>query len=174
MIILLKFINTNKNKNILDNSIIFAFEIQSNQNKKLEIMNSKRLLLGTIAGFFGYFAAGGLLYTVVFKELLASTNPGMTSVQTEPNMVALVLGNLASAFLLAYIFEKWAGIRNPVTGAVSGALIGALIAFGYDSMIHGTTNLMTWQGVLVDVVVFAICSAIAGALTAFGLGYKRV
>ncbi len=137
-------------------------------------MNTNRLLLGTLAGFIGYFAAGGLLYTVVFKDLLASTNPGMASVQTAPNMVAIAVGNLAAGFLLAYIFEKWAGIRQSLTGAVSGALIGVLIALSYDSMIHGTTNLMSWKGVFVDVLVYGLCSAIAGVLVAFGLSYKRV
>ncbi len=106
-------------------------------------MDTKRLLLGTLAGFFGYFAAGGLLYTVVFKELLASTNPGMESVQVNPNMIAIAIGNLAGGFLLAYIFEKWAGIRNVISGTIGGATISALIAISYDSMINGTTSLMT-------------------------------
>ena len=137
-------------------------------------MNTNRLLLGTLAGFIGYFAAGGLFYTVIFKDLLATTNPGMASVQTEPDMVAIAAGNLAAAFLLAYIFEKWAGIRHPLTGASSGALIGVLIALSYDSMIHGTSSLMTWKGVFVDVLVYGLVSAIAGALVALGLSIKRV
>jgi len=33
---------------------------------------------------------------------------------------------------------------------------------------------MTWNGVLVDAFIYTIISAIAGALTAFGLSYKRV
>ncbi|MFZ1748558.1 MAG: hypothetical protein WAU01_00125 [Saprospiraceae bacterium] len=137
-------------------------------------MNFNRLLLGTLAGFIGYFALGGLLYTVVFADMLASTNPGMASVQAEPNMIGLVIGNLAGALLLAYIFEKWAGIRNWMTGATAGALIGGLVALGYDSMIHSTTSLMTWSGVLTDVFIYALCSAGAGALVAIGLSYKRV
>ncbi len=68
-------------------------------------MNTNRLLLGTLAGFVGYFAIVGLLYTVIFKDILASTNPGLANVQIEPNMLAIVLGNLISGFLLAYIYE---------------------------------------------------------------------
>ena len=136
-------------------------------------MNTNRILLGTLAGFLGYFMAGGLLYTVVFKDLLASTNPGMAAVQVEPNMLAIAIGNLSAGFLLSYIFEKWAGIRNPISGAISGAIISALVAFGYDSMIHGTTNLMTWSGVLVDTFIYGVCGALGGALVAFALSYKR-
>lgn len=137
-------------------------------------MNSTKLLLGTLAGFLGYFLAGFMLYTVVFKKALASAMPGMANAQiAEPNMVAIILANLAGAFLLAWVFEKWAGIRTPVTGAINGALIGALIALSYDLMFLGTTNLMTWGGVFLDAIVYAIASAVAGALVGLTLGYKR-
>jgi hypothetical protein len=136
-------------------------------------MNTNRLLLGTLVGIFGYFIAGGLLYTVVFKNLLASTNPGMASVQSDPSILALIVGNLSAGLLLAYIFEKWAGIKTLASGAVSGALISCLMALSYDSMIHGTTNLMSWGGVFMDVIVFSLCGAVAGAFAGFTLGYKR-
>lgn len=137
-------------------------------------MNSTKLLLGTLAGFLGYFLAGYVLYTVVFAKALASAMPNMASAQVaEPNMVALVVGNLAGAFLLAWIFEKWAGIRTPVTGAINGGLIGFLIGFSYDLMFLGTTNLMTWGGVFLDAIVYGIASAVAGALVGLTLGYKR-
>jgi len=136
-------------------------------------MNSTKLLLGTLAGFLGYFLSGFLMYTIVFKNALASAMPNMDAAQTEPNMAAIVFGNLASAFLLALIFERWANIRTLQTGAVAGGIIGFLIALGFDSMILGTTNLMTWGGVFLDGIVYAIISAIAGALIGFTLGYKR-
>ncbi len=137
-------------------------------------MNTNRLLLGGLAGFIGYFMTGYLFYVVLFSDLLASTNPGMASVQTEANMIAIIVGNLASGFLLAYIYERWAGIRSVYTGAAAGAIIGLLITLGFDGMIHGTTTLMTWNGVLLDVFIYTVISAVAGALTAFGLSYKRV
>lgn len=140
---------------------------------KTNKMNTNRLLLGTLTGFIGYFMAGYLFYVILFKDLLASTNPGMAGVQAEPNMVAIIIGNLVAAFLLSYIFERWAGIREMLTGAGAGAIIGLLMALSYDSMIHGTTTLMTWNGVLIDTLVYTLISAVAGALTAFGLSYKR-
>lgn len=136
-------------------------------------MNSTKLLLGTLAGFLGYFLSGFLLYTIVFKSALESAMPNMAAAQTEPNMAAIVIGNLVSAFLLALIFERWASIRTLQTGAVAGGIIGFLIALGYDCMFLGTTNLMTWGGVFLDAVVYAIISAIAGGLVGWTLGYKR-
>ncbi|MDX2067984.1 MAG: DUF1761 domain-containing protein [Haliscomenobacter sp.] len=136
-------------------------------------MNSTKLLLGTLAGFIGYFMGGFVMYTVVFKNALASAMPNMANAQTEPKMEALIFGNLVASFLLAWIFERWAGIRTLGSGAIYGGLIGFLITLSYDSMINGTTNLMTWGGVFLDAIVYAIISAIAGALIGLTLGYKR-
>jgi len=136
-------------------------------------MNSTKLLLGTLAGFIGYFMGGFLMYTIVFKNALASAMPNMASVQAEPKMEVLVFGNLVASFLLAWIFERWASIRTLGTGAIYGGLIGFLITVSYDSMLHGTTTLMNWGGVFLDGIVYAIISAIAGALIGFTLGYKR-
>ncbi|WP_421796491.1 DUF1761 domain-containing protein [Haliscomenobacter sp.] len=136
-------------------------------------MNSTKLLLGTLAGFIGYFMGGFVMYTIVFKDALASAMPNMAAAQAEPKMEVLVFGNLVASFLIAWIFERWANIRTLGTGAIYGGLIGFLIAVSYDSMIHGTSNLMSWGGVFLDGIVYAIVSAIAGALIGFTLGYKR-
>ena len=136
-------------------------------------MNTNKLIFGTLLGFVGYFMGGFLMYTIVFKDLLASTNPGMSGVQAEPNIMVLAIGNLAASFLLTYIFEKWANIRTWMSGATAGLLIGALIAFSYDCMLLGTSTLMTWPGVFVDTLVYGIISAIGGALSGWILGFKR-
>ncbi len=136
-------------------------------------MNTNKLAIGALLGFVVYFLGGFLFYTIVFKDIMASSNPGMAGTQRDPDMAAIVIGNLAAAFLLAYIFEKWASIRTWMSGAVAGATIGGLYGLAYDSLIHGTSNLMTWKGVLADVIVYALLSALAGAVIGWYLGYKR-
>ena len=136
-------------------------------------MNSTKLLIGTLAGFAAYFLSGFVLYTMVFASALESAMPNMKAAQTEPNMVAIVVANLAAGFLLAWIFERWASIRTLTSGAMAGGIIGFLIALSYDCMFLGTTNLMTWNGVLLDSVVYAIGSAIAGAAVGWALGFRR-
>ena len=71
------------------------------------------------------------------------------------------------------LFEKWASIRTWMSGAVAGATIGGLCALAFDSLIHGTSNLMTWKGVMADVIVYALLSTLAGAVIGWYLGYKR-
>jgi hypothetical protein len=136
-------------------------------------MNVNKLLVGTLLAFVAYFMGGFLLYTIVFKGLLASTNPGLHLAQAEPNMIALVVGNFAAAFLLTFIFEKLSSVRTLKSGLTYGFIIGALFALSFDCMMLGTTNLMTWSGVLVDMVVYSIISAIAGGVLGWFLGYKR-
>ncbi len=139
-------------------------------------MNTSKLLVATLFGFLGYFFAGFVNYTTVFAAALANACPGLHTnmrADADTDMGALVFGNLAAAFLLAYIFERWAGIRTWMAGAIAGAMIGALIALSFDSMMHGTTTLMSWSGVFIDAVVYAINSAIAGALVGWWLGFKR-
>jgi hypothetical protein len=140
-----------------------------NQN----MMNTNKLLVGALIGGVAYFLIGWILYGMVFMDTMAKMMPKMADIQREPDMIAMIIGNLVAGFLLAYIFEKWAGIRTFMGGLVAGATIGFLIAFGYDSVMHGTTNLMNWGAVILDSVIYTVMSGLAGGLIGWWLGYKR-
>ncbi|MFZ4544527.1 MAG: hypothetical protein ACOYOA_10785, partial [Saprospiraceae bacterium] len=76
-------------------------------------MNTNKFLIGSLLGFIAFFMMGYLTYVVIFKSALESACPGMQSIMsTEPNMMTIVLGNLAIGVLLAYIYENLAGIRT--------------------------------------------------------------
>ena len=142
---------------------------------KIKTMDTKKLSLGALAGGLTYFLSGWLLYGILFANMLGSVIPGMKAIerQSGPDMVAMLIGNLVAGFLLAYIFEKWAGIRTFMGGAIAGATIGFLVALGYDSVMHGTTTLMTWGGVVLDSIIYAVMSGLAGGVAGWVLGYKR-
>jgi hypothetical protein len=141
---------------------------------KQNTMNTNKLLLGTLLGGVGYFLFGFILYGMVFRNTLASMMPNMASVQKEqPDMIAMVISNLAAAFLLAYIFEKWAGIRTFMGGLVAGATIGFLIGFSYDAAFHATSTLWTWDGLILDAVICAVVNGLAGGIIGWWLGYNR-
>ncbi len=139
-------------------------------------MNTNKLLIGTLIGGVAFFALGAILYGMLLKNTMAEMMPGAAGVMradADMNMVAMIVGNLAAAFLLAYIFERWAGIRSFMGGMVAGATIAGLIALSYDSMMHGTTTLMTWGGVILDTVVSAVMGGVAGGVIGWWLGYNR-
>lgn len=136
-------------------------------------MNTNKFLIGSLIGGIVAFMCGGVLYAVVFKDILANACPGLAAQQTKGDMIALAIGNLATGTVLAYIFEKWANIRTWLAGGMAGATIGSMMAISFDSMMQGTTNLMSWGGVAIDTVISAILWGITGAAIGWWLGFKR-
>jgi len=135
-------------------------------------MNTKTIVAGVLAGV-AYFLLGWLVYA----ELLESTFSGMQGSATgvmrpDSEMVwwALVLGNLGMGFTLAYVFGTWAGVSSAAGGMKAGATLGFLIALGWDMTMFSTSNVMQLNGAILDIVVFTINSAIAGALAGWWLG----
>lgn len=128
-------------------------------------MNAKQFAIGTITGGVAFFFLGFLAYAVLlegFFEANAGTASGV--MKTEMAWWPLILGNLSHAALLTYIFQKWAGIRSFSGGLKGGALIGFMVAAGFDLTMYDTSNLMNLTGTLGDIVVWTCISAIAGGL----------
>jgi uncharacterized membrane protein len=84
----------------------------------------------------------------------------------------LVIGNLLSGLFLAYVFSKWANISTLMGGAKGGAVIGSFFASSFDLTMLGTSNIMTLQGVIIDIVVYTFMAAVAGAVAGWWLGRK--
>ncbi|QQS29885.1 MAG: hypothetical protein IPM47_02725 [Sphingobacteriales bacterium] len=130
-----------------------------------------KILLSGLAGGVVAFFLGWILYGMLLSGLFETeyTNNVM---RDENSMVwwALILGNLASGMLYAYIFGRWAGITNWMTGAQAGAIIGLLIGMYIDFIMYATADIMTLKGTLIDLVVCVIMGAATGATVAFVLG----
>ena len=139
-------------------------------------MNTNKLLLGALAGGVTYFLLGYILYGNLLAGFFASnagTAQGAAKAPEEMVMWALVVGNLVNGLLLAVIYERWANIRTFATGAKAGAVIGLLMALAFDLIMFGTSNVMTLTASLVDPLVYAVISAVAGGVVGWALGYKR-
>ena len=137
-------------------------------------MRTNKILLAGLAGGVVYFLLGWLIYGMVLASFMdgQSTPEGMAVMRPDDGMVfwAMIVGNIAGGMLLAVIFGRWANISTWQTGAMAGAVIAGLMAMSYDFLIYGTTNMMSLTGVLVDIVVYAVLGAIAGAVVAMVLG----
>ncbi|MEO6133098.1 MAG: hypothetical protein ABIQ02_14750, partial [Saprospiraceae bacterium] len=61
-------------------------------------------------------------------------------------------------------------------GATMGAIIGLLVAMGFDFIMYGTSNIMTsMQAVFIDLIGFTVLMALAGGIVGAYLGAgKRV
>jgi hypothetical protein len=128
-------------------------------------MNTK-ILLGTLAGGIFYFLYGWLVY----GNLLADMMPPPESIVKPFVMWAMVLSCLAWALLLAVICARWANAKTFGSGAMVGAIVGALVSASHNLGMYAIFNLTTINGLLIDIGVNLVGSAIAGGVIGLILG----
>lgn len=137
-------------------------------------MNPKQFALGTLTGGVAYFFLGFLVYAVILAGFFEANMGTATGVmKTDMQWWPLILGNLASGALLTLVFLKWANISTFSSGASAGAIIGFLVASGYDLIMYDTSNIMNLTGTLVDIVVYTLISALVGGLIGLVLQKSR-
>jgi hypothetical protein len=135
-------------------------------------MNNK-VLLAALAGAVATFLTGWLLYGILLKGFFeAGTLETARSVMREqPELLAIFFGGLAWSLLLALIFSRWASISTLRSGAIAGAWIGFLIALGADLFSYASMNIAHLNTTLIDPLINAVQSAIAGGIIGWVLGY---
>ena len=133
-------------------------------------MDTKKFLIGSLVGGIVLFLLGFLFYVALLGPFFETHSGGGSFAKDPPNMLFIILGNLATAALLSYIFSKWAGIKTAATGLQAGAVIGLLSGLGYDLIMYGTADLMDITGTIVDVIIYTIMLAVAGAAIGWYLG----
>jgi hypothetical protein len=128
-------------------------------------MNTKNFLVGGIVGGVVYFILGYLLYGNLLADFFQKNTTYYNTDMATFKMWALILGNLFSGFLLAYIFTK-AGVFTVTSGLITAGVIGFFMSGSYDLIMYGTSKMMNKEALMVDVATFTIVSAIAGAVIA--------
>jgi len=152
-------------------NLFVSFKGHSNstcQNSKQ--MNTKYL----IAGLLGAVASnllGWLIYGTLLSSMIAEASmPGFQKPIMEFHWPFMILSNLASGFFIAYIFSRWAHITTFASGLTAGATIGLFMGMIYDFVFYATTNMMTMQGYLLDIVSTIVITAIVGGIVGWWLG----
>ena len=110
---------------------------------------------------------GYVFYGVLLSGFFESNAGSATGVARTPDELiwwGLILGSLAFAALITYIFLKWANISTLMSGLRSGAVIGLLLALSFDLIMYATSHLMNLTAVIVDVIVAVIMTAIIGGV----------
>ena len=138
-------------------------------------MDAKKRILATLVGFVVLFLLGWLFYGFLLMEFYTTNSGTATGVmreETEMVWWALILGNLFQAYLLVYIFGKWANITTFSGGLSSGALIGLILGFAFNLSMYGTTNIANLTATLVDPIVSGIMMGVTGGAIGWMLGRK--
>jgi hypothetical protein len=138
-------------------------------------MNTKNFLLGGIVGGVAYFLLGWLFYgnlMATFFHDHPGTATNVDRLMDHFEWWALILGNLLSGFLIAYVFGK-SGVASITTGLITGGILGFLMSSSIDCIMYGTTNVWSKKGMAADIVTFTIMSAIVGAIVGAIMGMGR-
>lgn len=137
-------------------------------------MDTKKFVLGTLAGGVAYFLFGFIVYAILLEDFFAShTVSGIMKSDTEMKYYPLIAGDLAHAALLTYIFLKWANIKTFSSGVIGGAVIGFLMAAGFDLVSYDTSKTMSMIGTLVDIAVYTIMTSLVGGIVGAVLGMGK-
>ena len=134
-------------------------------------MDTKRFVIGTLAGGITMYLVGYLIWALAFSGFFAANAGSATGVARETGLVwAVVLGHLSLAALVTLAVERRAGSSTIVDGFKIGAIMGFLIWFGVDFIHYGITNVSNLTATIVDPLLEIVRTGIGGAVIAALLG----
>jgi hypothetical protein len=135
-----------------------------------------RILAATVAGGIAFFLFGFVIYGLILDNMVMKPNmnafPGLMN--ETPVWVPLILANLVSALLLAYIFDRWASISTFVGGVQGGAIVWFLTSLSFQLMFVAFMNLhKNYIPVVADVLGSTVLGAICGGVIGQVLGMMK-
>ncbi|MBT8489126.1 MAG: hypothetical protein HKN72_10270 [Gemmatimonadetes bacterium] len=133
---------------------------------------NRRFLGAVLAGSATLLPVGFLLYGVVFSFLFeegALLLPGV--MRQSPSVAWIIAGQVGFGTLVALVIS-WRGKESLTGGAQTGAILGFLMAVGYDFAQFGTSNLWSLEATLADPFITAALVGASGASTGWVLGRR--
>lgn len=132
-----------------------------------------RVLVAAIVGAIVMFALGFAIFGVALASFMKANTihyPGLMK-EPMPDMVPLILSNFAFAWIYAYIFDQWAGVRTFVGGALAAITIAIPLALAIDLQYLAFMNIYnSLLVVLVDVIAIAVMNGITGGVMGLIIG----
>jgi hypothetical protein len=136
-------------------------------------MNSQKFIVGGIVGGIVFFLLGWLIYGMLLKDFMATNFSSAMRADADTIWWALILGQLAGGFLLAYVIGK-AGATSAAAGAGVGFIVGLLVCLSYDLTIYGvSTSITSLKGLAADVAASALMGAVVGGVVGWVMGMSK-
>lgn len=133
---------------------------------------NNRVLLAALAGGVASFLLGWLVWGILLMDVLREINPQIEGVEKDPpNLVLIFVSGLVWALLYALIYNRWANISTFKAGLIAGAWISGLFAISLDLIFLATTNMVSVNGALIDVVANIVVGGLVGGVIGWVLGY---
>ena len=131
-----------------------------------------RVLVAAVVGAIIMFFLGWLIFGIALNSWMHANMiqyPGL--MKDPPDFIWLGLSNFAFAWLYAFIFDQWAGIRTFAGGVIGGITIAIPLALAIDLQFLAFMNIYkTIAVIFVDVAGVAVMNAIVGGVIGLILG----
>lgn len=133
-------------------------------------MDIKKLTAGGIVGGILFFLLGWLIYGMLLMDFMKN-NPGIVSGYNKetPDWLYLIIGNLLSGFMMAYIFIK-TNVTTLMGGLILAGVVGFLMTASFDCIMYATTNLASKKMMMADVLASTAMGAVVGAVVGAVMG----
>lgn len=135
-------------------------------------MDTKKFLMGTVAGGISYFLLGWLVYGMALESTMAAySNSACMRPMEDMVMWSMIVGNLGYGAVLTYVFLKAGNVSSFGSGAQTGAVVAFLMGFSIDLMMYATSTLMTsTTGIVIDVIASTVMGGVVGGIIGVVLG----
>jgi hypothetical protein len=134
-------------------------------------MDTKRLVIGTLAGGIAMYVVGYLMFGVTFRAFYDANAGSATGVSRDVNLEwAVALGTLAYAALITFAMGNQSGPSTIGAGIKTGAVVGFLLWFTADFIFYGITNVANLTRAVADPLLELVRGGIGGAVIAATLG----
>lgn len=129
-------------------------------------MNVKNFVAAGLVGGAVDFLLGFLLWGLLASSLMCCPSVG------EENMMFISLGCLTFGLTISYIFVRWAGITDAMSGLKAGAVLGLFIGLlvVFFSPIVAEPCM---KNIAINVIFYIICGAGTGAVVALVNGKMK-
>lgn len=136
-----------------------------------------KILIAGIAGGVIFFLLGWLVYGIILMDFMMANSGVPASLhKMMPDMLPLVVANLAWGFLFAIILGKWSAGLSIGQGAMRSATVAFMAALFVDLTMYATTTMFNVNCLVADIVAMTLIGTIGGTAITWilGMGKKQV
>ena len=134
-------------------------------------MFSKTNLISTLVTTLWAFLGGYLLWDTIGGSMMDDHTTIAGLIKEEPDFFHLALGCLVTAFVISTVYSKWARGHHSISeGMQFGLWIGLLIGVGSGLINFATSNMMDFNGTLINAVLSIVYFVVMGLLASLVYG----
>ena len=133
-------------------------------------MDTKKLVTGIVVGGITMFVVGYLIFDMAMAGFYETNGSASFGVGREATLWWAIALGTASLATLVTLCIGWSGAKNATQGFKVGGMVGFLVWFGVDLIIHGNSTVSTTILPLVDGLLEIVRTGIGGAVIASVLG----